>query len=95
MEFHKCDFADERTKYKNGSGYCEHKGCFCNGNGNMFSEKLSLSEVEKVEKKDICQKSSIWGNYYIALTDEQIEAIKNGEVFALLHEEYNIFIGMG
>lgn len=86
---HKCDYADERTEYRNKEGYCKYKQCYCDGNGiYIFDDKC-----EKVDKKDVCKLGSIFGNYHIGLTDEQIEGIKNGEIYAVLHEEYNIFIG--
>ena len=86
---YECDLAKERVEKGRKAGYCLHKRIFCDGSGCVpLNEKC-----EKIEKKDICKKSSIFGNYYIGLTSEQIEAIQNGEVFAILDEEYNIFIG--
>lgn len=84
----KCDYADERVT-KDNKIFCKHKGIYCS-NGNGYCEPDT--EVEKVEKKDVCKNSSIFGNYYIGLTDEQIEGLKNGDLFAKLGEEYNIFI---
>lgn len=40
----------------------------------------------------VCRHSSIFGNYYFGITDEDIERLKNGEVMALVNE-YGIFIG--
>lgn len=85
--FHKCDYADNRVKYRNRDGYCKHKGCYCDGNGYLSPDEV----VEPIDKKDMCKKSSLFGNFYIGLTDEQIEALKNGAVF-VSYGEYNFYI---
>lgn len=40
----------------------------------------------------MCRKSSIWGNEFIGLTDDDIERLKNGEVIHIAGE-YGTFIG--
>lgn len=56
----------------------------------LFDEK-----VTNIENKDVCKMSSIFGNYYISLTDNQIDALKNGVILGLTNQEYNIFIRKG
>ena len=88
MKYYKCDYADERCKRGKKDGWCKHKQIYFDGNGCFpFDDILVI-----VENKDICKNSSIFGNYYISLNDEHIEALKSGKAVALLHEEYNIFI---
>lgn len=84
----KCDYADERDK----SGFCAHKRCRCNGCGDLFVGNPYCSEVDVVERKDICKKSSLFGNYYITLTTKDIVKLQEGQCLALTEEEYNIFI---
>lgn len=91
MVENKCDYADERIEHNGRNCFCEYKRCYCDGNGiYVFDDKC-----EKVNKKDVCRLGSVFGNYHIGLTDEQIEDLKNGEVLALLKQEYNIFISKG
>lgn len=90
-EYFKCDYADERCKRGKKDGWCEHKRFYCDGNGCFpFDEK-----VTNIENKDVCKMSSIFGNYYISLTDNQIDALKNGVILGLTNQEYNIFIRKG
>lgn len=86
----KCDYADERVTHNGRPGYCRYvKGyCFRNGDGTPPFDR----KVERVERKDVCYLGSPFGDYHIGLTDEQIESLKKGEVFAILDEEYGIFI---
>lgn len=49
--------------------------------------------VEVIEPNQMCCKGSIFGNYYIGVTEEQLEALKNGKVLFTLNE-YGIFIGL-
>lgn len=94
MEYHECDYAKDRTERNGRRGFCEVKKRWClDGNGDMFHGHFANDGVTEVDKKDICVKGSQWGNYYIELTDDQLEEMKNGKVFALLGREYNIFIG--
>ena len=88
-----CDYADERVKYRNKNGWCKHKQSYCDGNGDCFNVVDETDVPEEIDRKDICKNSSIFGNYYIELTDEQIDNLKSGKVYGLLHEEYNIFVG--
>lgn len=80
----KCDLAGERNQ----DGFCKYKRGHCDGNGYVAPN----TECEVINKKDMCKEGSPYGNYHIGLTDDQIELLKNGEVLAVLDEEYNIFI---
>ena len=72
MVENKCDYADKRTEHNGQDGYCKYKGQYCDGNGiYVFDDKC-----EKVNKKDVCKLGSIFGNYHIGLTDEQINKLK-------------------
>lgn len=51
-----------------------------------FDEKLRMCEIDEV-----CEKSSIFGNSLFLLTDDDIDALKNGKVLFDV-EEYGIFI---
>lgn len=84
---YKCDYADE---IKN--GMCAHKSCRCNGIVEKEEFFIDGYKFETIEIKDICKESSPFGNYYLRLTDADIQTIKNGGVLGVLDEEYNIFI---
>lgn len=48
--------------------------------------------LQKCDVDRMCRKSSIFGNLYFYITDEDIKALKNGKI--LFHvDEYGIFIG--
>lgn len=46
--------------------------------------------METIDKCEVCQKSSMFGNYYIVLTEDDIQTLKDGKVLAVLEQEYNI-----
>lgn len=52
----------------------------------VFDEQLDICEVEQV-----CEKSSIFGNSYFFITDEDIELLKSGKVLFEV-DEYGTFI---
>ena len=52
-----------------------------------FDEKLDVCEIEEV-----CEKSSIFGNSFFFLTDDDIEKLKSGKVLFEV-DEYGTFIG--
>ena len=86
--YQKCDFANNRRKYRNKPNWCSYKQTYCDGNGFIKPD----FEPTILEPKDVCAKSSIFGNYYIKITDKDIEALKSGKAVAIVGEEYNIFI---
>lgn len=88
MEYFKCDYSDERCKYRNKFGWCKHKQVYCDGNGLFEFDDIPIP----IENKDVCKQGSIFGNFAIKLTKENIETLKSGGTVALLHNEYNIFI---
>lgn len=48
-----------------------------------------------IEANQICRQSSIFGNYLLCITEEQIEALRNGKVLRNKDaEEYNVFIAL-
>ena len=49
--------------------------------------------LELIEPDQMCRKSSIFGNYYFYITEEQLEALKNGKVLCDV-DEYGIFIAL-
>lgn len=53
-----------------------------------FKDKMKVVEIE-----DVCRTGSIFGNYYIGITEEQLDALKHGKI--LYHfDEYGTFIGL-
>lgn len=48
--------------------------------------------METCEMNQMCRHSSIFGNCYFYLTDEDIEALKSGKVLFYV-DEYGVFIG--
>lgn len=85
---HKCDYADERDV----EGYCQHKRCQCDGCGDVFAKPGDDDRMEIVERKDICRKSSLWGNYYIAVNAQDVANLIAGKCLAITGAEYNIFL---
>lgn len=85
---HKCDYADERDA----QGYCEHQRCKCDGCGDVFLTSYRVYKLDVVERKDVCKKSSPWGNYYITMNAQDVANLISGKCLALTGEEYNFFI---
>lgn len=54
---------------------------------NWCDEKLKVCESNQM-----CRKSSIFGNFYFQLTDDDIEKLKQGKILFTV-DEYGIFIG--
>ena len=86
MSYHRCPLAPQTEK----TFWCEGKGGVCDGNG----YKIEADALETIDKCEVCQKSSMFGNYYIALTEDDIQTLKDGGVLAVLEQEYNIFVIM-
>lgn len=92
----KCPNADDRVSRskkgaKNPFMWCSFKRCRCEEPTGEVSPNY-YDEVELIEPHTTCANSSIFGNYYITLTDADIQAMKDGKIGAILHEEYNVFI---
>lgn len=49
--------------------------------------------MEVIEPEQICSKRSIFGNYYLGITEEQLDAIRKGLVLFKL-DEYGMFVGL-
>lgn len=86
MSYHWCPLAPQtaktfRRKKKDGA---------CDGNG----FKVGEDALETIDKCEVCQKSSIFGDYDMVLTEDDIQTLKNGKVLAVLGQEYNIFVTM-
>lgn len=95
MEDLKCPIADDRvclhgSRSKNRT-WCSAKRCKCVDATGDFGPGY-FDEVEIIEPNTICASGSLFGNYYIKLTDDDIQAMKDGKIGAILHEEYNVFI---
>ena len=86
MSYHQCPLAPQTEK----TFWCEKKGGACDGNG----YKIEADALETIDKCEVCQKSSIFGNYCIVLTKNDIQTLKNSKVLAVLGQEYNIFVTM-
>lgn len=87
MEY-KCEYADERDK----RGYCKRKGLFCDGSGDSFAAPGDADRLATLDRKDICAKSSLWGNYYFELTAQDVADLISGKCLALTGDEYGIFL---
>ena len=85
---HKCDYADERNE----AGYCKHKRGLCNGCGDVFQWPGDHDRLSVVDRKDICKMSSLFGNYCIVLSAQDVASLIAGKCLALTGEEYNIFL---
>lgn len=85
---HKCDYADELNKQH----YCKHKRLRCDGCGDVFQKPGDNDRLAVVERKDICKKSSLFGNYYITMNAQDVANLIAGKCLALTGEEYNIFL---
>ena len=78
---------------------CEY---YCDGLCKKFHSKQycrpSLTSIfddypdEFISKDKMCEKASIFGNYYIGLTKDDIKKLLSGEI-AHIGGEYGIFIG--
>lgn len=77
-----CDLFDDGycTKFKL-TGKCE-----------LGSREWLESEGEFIPIEKMCRESSMFGNYYIGLTKNDIERIQKGEV-KHMPGEYGLFIG--
>ena len=85
---HECDLCNGKgncTKYS-GNHKCKPstKDWFADG---VYGENLNFIPVDTM-----CRKGSIFGNEYIALTQKDIDRIKNGEIIHI-PGEYGTFIG--
>lgn len=65
------------------------------GNRNNKCEPVTLEafreEVDQCEMEQVCQNCSIYGNDFVLITDEDIEALKNGKVLYWI-DEYGTFL---
>ena len=50
------------------------------------------TQFQHCDMNQMCCESSVYGNYYFYVTDEDIEALKNGKVLFYV-DEYGMFIG--
>lgn len=76
MSYHRCPLAPQTAKTfrrKKNDGACD---------GNEL--KVGDDALDAVDKSEVCQKSSIFGNHYIALTEDDIQTLKGGKVLAVL-----------
>ena len=79
-----CSLMNERclcTKYGT--------GCKCSPSEiDWFDEPMQVCEIDEA-----CRKGSIFGNYYFTITEEQLEALKDGKVLYVV-DEYGMFIAL-
>lgn len=59
-------------------------------NKTWFHEKF-----ETLDMSEVYDKTSPWGNYFLNITDEQLNDLKTGKVLYHDDEEYGIFIILG
>ena len=91
IEHHECPYSHERSDEvgRNGQRYCKRKRVWCDGNGNQLCDE----PFEVIDRREMCAKSSIFGNYYLQLTEENIEALRSGKVL-FVGDEYGILVSM-
>ena len=79
-----CDLLKEngRCKKSENGMLCKNK---CS-NPSWFDDELKVCEVDEV-----CRKNSIFGNDYFAITEEDIELLRQGKVLYSV-DEYGTFI---
>ena len=63
-----------------------------NGKCDISSRKWFDEEFEFTVANRMCESSSIFGNYYIGVSQEDIDRLKSGEVIHI-GGEYGIYIG--
>lgn len=66
------------------------------GNKNDKCEPMTIDffqegEIDQCEMEQVCRKCSLYGNDFIIITDEDIEALKNGKVLYWV-DEYGTFL---
>ena len=85
-----CPHSHERSdEVRNGRRWCKRKRAWCDGNGNQLCDE----PFEVIEKREMCSKGSIFGNYYLQITEENIEDLRAGKVLCI-RDEYGFFVKM-
>lgn len=46
-----------------------------------------------LDRDEVCEHSSIFGNHYIALSEDHIQALKDGKAVAAI-DEYGVFLAL-
>ena len=78
---------DDCRFLKNGRCFKRDGRTRCNrSNESWFDSELYICEID-----DVCEKSSIFGNRYFAITEEHLEKLKAGKVLYYV-DEYGAFI---
>lgn len=57
----------------------------------MTIDDFCEGELTQCEMDQVCRRCSIFGNDFIIITDEDIEALKNGKVLYRI-DEYGLFL---
>lgn len=79
-----CDLLDSQGRCRKSQN---HRKCEkCESNISWFDDELKACDVDEV-----CRRDSIFGNTYYKITEEQIEALRNGKVLYDIGE-YGTFI---
>ena len=51
--------------------------------------------AEIIPSEDIEKNESCWGNEYASISEEDIDALRNGNViYIFVHDEYGVFIAL-
>lgn len=76
-------------------GYCTkyRKDGKCQTLGRDYLDSIEQLNGSFITVDQMCRNCSIFGNFFIGLTLEDIERIKNGEIVHI-PDEYGIFIGL-
>lgn len=85
-EYFECPHARELNNH----GYCNHKWRKCHSGNGFVEPDLNFYVVDRNE---VCVEGSLYGNYHFKITEEDIQALREGKVLGYV-DEYGMFISM-
>ena len=76
--------------------WCANGGvCLRNGNGLLDFGEVCEDSFSIIDKQDMCDAAeSTYGNSYIRITEEDIQALRDGKVLFFEDGEYGTFVRM-
>lgn len=88
----KCPWAEE---YLDKDGYCKAKRhrCGISGCGDIYVGEKDFDKFAIIDRHQSCSSTSIFGNYVYEITEEHIQALREGKILAD-RDEYGIFISL-
>lgn len=87
----KCPWANE---VKDGFCKAKHRGCKVQ-DGDIYTSinKKYLDEIKIIDRHQSCSFTSIFGNYIYEITEEHIQALREGKILCDV-DEYGFFISL-